>query len=198
MSSAAPRPERIADSTKPASAARLWGLYALNLAAVYGVVYTTTLGLALRVYKVLPLFRPETPLEFVFSNLFLFSFFPALLVGFAYAQWYPHRVALFVWAIPFVILAYQFLTFPTPLDPGDFRAPFHEYFGGGFFIPQVHSYRELFALDDMRRGMLQLTVTAPVYAGVGYSIGAFLGINYDIPRLTATWRKLKPTLSPSK
>jgi hypothetical protein len=174
----------------------------MHVAAVYVIVHVTTLWLAGRVRDtLLPLIQQRPPAEssfqFAFSHLLFFSFFPAVIVGFAYAQWYPHRVALFVWAVPFAILAYEFSAFPAGVLENHFAVAFHEYFGGGFVIGEFHSYRELFALaasPDMRRGMQQLNFTAPLYAGIGYSLGTWLGMRYDIPNLTAAWRRSKPTL----
>jgi hypothetical protein len=202
MSSTATPPEVVADFPEHASVTRQCVRYALHLAAVYVIVHTTTLWLAGRVHDtVLPLIQQRSPadssFQFAFSHLLFFSVFPALIVGFAYAQWYPHRVALLVWIVPLVILAYQFLTFPTAVFENHFAAAFHEYFGGEFVIGEFHNYRELFTLaasPDMRRGMQQLDFTAPVYAGIGYSVGTWLGMRYDIPNLTAAWRKSKPSL----
>ena len=203
MSSTATGSQAVADSAPQASVARQCVRYALHVAAVYLIVNVTTLWLAGRVHDtLLPLIQQRPPAEssfqFAFSHLLFFSFFPALIVGFAYAQWWPHRVALFVWAVPFVILAYKFFAFPVGVFENRFVVAFHEYFGSGFVIGEFHSYRELFALatsPEMRRGMQQLNFTAPLYAGIAYSIGTWLGIRYDIPNLTATWRKAKPTLS---
>ena len=198
--------EVVSDAPEHASVTRQCLRYGLHLSAVYVIVYTTTLWLAGRVHDtVLTLIQQRPPadssFQFAFSHLLFFSVVPALIVGFAYAQWYAHRVALFVWIVPLVILVYQFLTFPTTAFENHFAVAFREYFGGGFVIGEFHSYRELFTLPasaDMRRGMQQLDFTAPVYAGIGYSLGTWLGMRYDIPNLTAAWRKSKPSLPPSE
>ena len=188
-------------AAKSPTVARQGVRYVLHLAAVYVIVNFTTLWVAGRVHDtLLPLIQQHSPtessFEFVFSHLLLLSFFPAIVVGFAYAQWYPHKVALFVWIVPLAILVYKFCTFPTSAFENHFTVAFHEYFAGGFLIGEFHSYRELFQLAasyDMRRGMEQLHFTAPVYAGIGYGIGTWLGMRYDVLKLTARWRKLKPT-----
>ena len=62
------------------------------------------------------------------------------------------------------------------------------------------SYRDLFQFagsSEMARGMAQLKFTAPFYAAAGYSIGAFIGMRSEVPRFTAAWRRLKPTLKPA-
>jgi|SRR3974390_2576035 len=206
MSSTAAQPLEIVRSPDRASVARQSVRYALHVAAVYVIVQTTTLWLAGRVHDtVLPLIQHRPPAEssfqFLFSHLLLFSTVPALVVGFAYAQWYSHRVALFVWAVPLVLLIYKFFTFPTPVFENHFAVAVHEYFGGGFVIGEFRSYRELFALaagSEMRRGMQQLNFTAPLYAAIGYSVGTWLGMHNYIPNLTAALRKAKPTLRSSE
>jgi hypothetical protein len=180
--------------------------YVLHLAAVYVIVRTTTLWLAGRVHDtLLPLVQHRPPAEssfqFVFSHLFVFSFFPAVLIAFAFAQWYAHRIALYVWIVPLAMLVFKFFTFPSTLFERQFAAAFHEYFGGGFLIPEFRSYQELFRLaasPDMRRGMEQLNFTAPLYAAIGYSLGTWLGMRFEIPKLTEAWRKAKPARTPSE
>src|ERR1035441_3658345 len=185
MSSTATHPQRSGYSPIRASTTRQCVRYALHLAAVYLIVNSTTMWLAGRVREtVLPLIQQHPPTEssfqFLFSHLFVFSLFPSLLVAFAYAQWFPHRVALLVWVVPLAILIFKFCTFPTTAFENHFAAAIHEYFGGGFLIEEFHNYRELFQLygnPDMRRGMQQLNATAPVYAAIGYSIGTWLGMH---------------------
>jgi hypothetical protein len=78
-----------------------------------------------------------------------------------------------------------------------FAAAFHEYFAGGFIIPEFHSYEELFQFvapnPDAMRGMEQLRYTAPVYAAIGYSIGAWYAIRFRIPKLEAVLQHIKPS-----
>ena len=193
--------EVIVDLDKPAGTVRQVVRYVLHLAAVYAIVNFTTMWLAGRVHDLLlPLIQQHPPtvsyFQFAFSHLFLFSFFPAILIGFPYAQWYPHRVALFVWIVPLAILVYKIIAFPTTAFEDHWTRAFHEYFGGGFLIPEFHSYRDLFQLaatPDALRGMQQFNFTAPFYAAIGYSIGTWLGMRCDVPRLTTAWRNLKPT-----
>lgn len=185
----------------PGQASRLRQVlrYLLHLSAVYVIVNTTTMWLAGRVHDwVLPLLHQRSPsesyLQFAFTHLFVFSLFPAAVVAFAYAQWYPHRVALFVWIIPLLLLVYKFITFPSSAFESHSAAAFHEYFADKFLIPEVHSYRELFEVvssGDAQRGMQQFRFTAPFYAAVGYSIGAWIGIHRVIPKFTNNWRRLR-------
>jgi hypothetical protein len=178
--------------------------YALHLAAIYLIVHTTTMWLAGRVYEwVLPLVEHHRPtmssLQFAFSHLFLFSFLPAMLIAFIYSLWFPHRVALFVWIVPVVILAYKIVVFPASTLEDHWAAAFHQYFGGEFIIGEFHNYQELFQLygsSDVARGMQQLNFTAPVYAAVGYGLGAWVGIRSAGSQFAAAFRKLKPGIRP--
>ena len=178
--------------------------YALHLAAVYVIANATTMWLAGRVYEwILPLIEHNSPtvssLQFAFSHLFLFSFFPAVLIAFIFSVWYPHRVALFVWIVPVVILAYKVVTFPATAFQDHWVAAFHEYFGSEFIIGDFHSYQELFRLygsSDIPRGIEQLHFTAPVYAAIGYGTGAWLAIRSTGSGLSAALRELKPGIRP--
>lgn len=189
--------EGVADSPKAVSTIRQTVRYCLHVTAVYLIVNTTTMWLAGRVHEVvLPFIQQHPPtvssFQFAFSHLFLFSFFPAILVAFVYSQWYPHRVALFVWIIPVAILVYKIIAYPTTAFQDHWATAFHEFLGGGFVIGEFHSYQELFQLaayPDMQRGMQQLNFTAPAYASIGYSVGTWLGINYRFPQLTTALRR---------
>jgi hypothetical protein len=79
-----------------------------------------------------------------------------------------------------VILAYKLLTFPAPsVFHSQFSSAFHQYFGGGFLIPEFRDWHDFWTLvrsnPDMMRGKAQLDFTAPFYAGIGYSVAAWIG-----------------------
>jgi hypothetical protein len=79
--------------------------------------------------------------------------------------------------VPTVVLAYKFRTFPAPsVFHSQFSAAFHQYFGGGFLIPDSRDWHDFWTIvrsnPDMERGMAQLNLAAPVYAGNGYSVAA--------------------------
>jgi hypothetical protein len=200
MSSTATSLEARAHGAGHASFVRQLLRFALHTTAVYVLANFTSMWVAGRIYAAMPLIlqhRPtDSPMQFAFSHLFLFSFSPALIVAFAYSQWYPHRVAQFVCIVPAAILAYMFCTFSTSAFESRFAAAYHEYFEGEFVIGTFNSFTELFRVasaSEMQRALLQLRFTAPAYAGVGYSMGAWLGIRYEIPKVTEAWRKLRPT-----
>lgn len=182
--------------------------YGLHLAAIYAIVQFVTMRLAgLTHATILPFLQQRPPtvsvFQFAFSHLFAFSFFPALILGFLYSEWwFRHRVAVFVWIVPVAVLFYKFATFPTTVFQNHFAVSFHQYFAGGFAIPEFRSYEELFQLvapnPDAIRGMEQLRYTAPVYAAIGYGIGTWMAIRFRIPKLEAALRHIKPSLRPPK
>jgi hypothetical protein len=155
--------------------------FLLHLAAVYATVNICCPWLAGTIYStVMPtlgIAPTGSSFQFLFAHLFAFSFVSALVSGFVNAK-YQHTVALFVWTVPVAILAYKFATFPASIFDSRFTAALHHYVGGSFLVPEFHNYRDLFAYVapnlDARRGMDQFRFTAPVYAGIGYSLGAWV------------------------
>jgi hypothetical protein len=165
----------------------LWFL--LHLGAVYAIVEFCTPFLAGWIHgRVLP-FVPNpssaSKFEFLFSHIFALSFIPGFLGGLINAR-FEHRFAQYVWVIPTAILAYKFATCPTQsVFQNQLLDAFHLYFGGGFRIPEIrtwHDLRLIGATPDMRRGMAQLTFTAPFYSGIGYSLAAWIGLRTEINR----------------
>jgi hypothetical protein len=159
----------------------LW--FMLHVAAVYAITLYCTPWLAGWTRgKLLPLLQQPTTLsgfEFLYSHIFAFSFLPAFAVGLVNAR-FRHSVAHFVWLVPTVVLAYKFFTFPAPsVLQSQFQVAFHQYFGGGFQIPEFRDWREFWQIvmtnPDMLRGKAQLDFTAPFYAGIGYSVAAWMG-----------------------
>jgi hypothetical protein len=159
----------------------LW--FPLHVAAVYAITNFCTPWLAGWTRgTLLPLLQHPTSsssFEFLFSHVLAFSFVPAFAAGLINAR-FKHRVAQFVWLVPTVILAYKFLTFPNPsVFQSQFSAAFHQYFGGGFLIPEFRDWHEFWAIvgsnSDTTRGRAQLDFTAPFYAGIGYSVAAWMG-----------------------
>ena len=154
-----------------------------HLAAIYAITTFCTSRLAIwtRV-TLLPLLQEPTSSsnsEFLFSHILAFSFVPAFIVGLINAR-FKHRAARFVWLVPTVILSYKFLTFTPPsLLQGQFSVSFHQYFGGGFLVPEFRNWHDFWTTvgsnSDMKRGMAQLNYTAPFYAGIGYSVAAWIG-----------------------
>ena len=170
----------------------LWFL--LHLAAVYLTVHFWSAWLAGWTRdRVLPFLQMPTTsssdFEFVFSHLFAFSFVPAFLVALGIAR-FRTKVAQFVWIVPTVILAYKLITFSSPptsvLFQGQSSSAFHQYFGGDFLIPEYHDWHEFWEIvasnPDMTRGLAQHTFTAPFYAGLGYSLAAWICVRTQLHR----------------
>jgi hypothetical protein len=170
----------------------LWFL--LHLAAVYALVEFFTPWLAGWTRgTLLPLLQQHPTssgrVQFLFSHVLALSFVPAFLSGLINAR-FRHKAAQFVWLVPAVILAYKFATFPAPsVLQNQFPAAFHQYFGSGFVVPEFRNYHDLFWIagsnSDMTRGMAQLRFTAPFYAGVGYSLAAWIGRRTELNRKVA-------------
>lgn len=182
--------------------------FLLHLAAVYVIVKFSTPWLAgFTRNTLLPILQQPTSssstIEFLFSHIFLFSFGPAFLVGLINAR-FKHRVAEFVWLVPTVVLAYKFFTYSTGAsvlegESWTVLSAFHQYFGGGFIVPDYRNWEEFWRIvasaPDMMRGMAQLTFTVPFYAGVGYSVAAWIGLRTELDRKIVekvnTWEKWK-------
>lgn len=135
--------------------------------------------------------------EFGFSHLLAFSFIPAFLTGLVNAK-FKHRAAHFVWSVPTAILAYKFITFPVTTSVLQSQSSvlqrhlsfaFHQFFSGGFHIPEFYNVKELWSITssnpDMARGLAQLDFTAPFYAGVAYSIAAWISAGAQLNRRIA-------------
>jgi len=177
----------------------LWFL--LHLAVVYAIVNVCTPLLARWTRDtLLPLLQHPSSsgrFEYLCSHLFVFSFIPGVVAGLVNAR-LRHKAAQFVWLLPAVTLAYKFAMFPSPsVLPGQLSAAFHQYFGGGFMIPEFRNWREFFSIagsnSDMARGRAQTNFTAPFYAGIGYSLAAWISLRTELNRKIAervtTWEE---------
>jgi hypothetical protein len=171
----------------------LW--FFVHLAAVYVIAQFVAPWLAGWTHRTLPpVFRITSgSFQFFYSHLLAFSFIPAFASGLVNAR-FRQRAAEFVWIVPTMILAYKFVTFPAPsVLQSQFPAAFHQYFGGGFVIPDASNFHDLFAISanyDMMRGIAQQQFTAPFYAGIAYSLAAWLTRRTELRQWAAevvTW-----------
>jgi hypothetical protein len=123
----------------------------------------------------------------------LMTILPALLVGYVnFARILPgiirdfmhegqHSIATWAWAFPTLVLLYRML---------DYRAPSSVLFGGSmtaieyFFEIQtvMPSWQNPLASDPVRV-WAQMSVTAPFYAGIAYSLGALSSKHSLLTRL---------------
>jgi hypothetical protein len=191
-------------TNRPAGPVRQIVRFALHLAAVYFISYYGTMWFAAAMWNtVLPVLQRHPPtvgaFQFTYSHVFIWSFVPCILIGFLYSQWFRHRVALLVWLVPLAVLAFKFFTFRTSVFESRWAGAFHEYFAGGFVIPEFHSYEEMFQIarsnPDMLRGLEQIRFTGRFYGAVGYALGALLAFRLRLPKVDAAFQKMKPKLS---
>ncbi len=162
--------------------------FLLHVGVVYAITNFGTTRLAGWTRgTLLPLLQRPTSLngfEFLFSHIFAFSFFPAFAVGLVNAR-FKHSVAKFVWLVPTAVLVYKFLTFSAPsVLQNQFLMAFHQYFGGGFQVPEFRNWQDFWTIvrtnPDMLRGKAQLDYTAPFYAGIGYGLAASIGYRTNL------------------
>jgi hypothetical protein len=176
-----------------------WFLF--HRAVVYAIVNVCTL-LPARWTRDTLLPRLQHPsssgrFEYLYSQLFVFGLIPRFVAGLVNAR-FRHKAAQFVWLLPAVILAYKFRMFPSPsVLQGQGSAAFHQYFAGGFTIPDFRNWHEFLSIagsnSAMARGRAQTNFTAPVYAGIGYSLAAWIGLRTELNRKPAervtTWEE---------
>jgi len=183
------------EPAKPAASKRkiLW--YLPHLAAVYGITHFCTPWLAGWTRRILLSIEFPTSsgsLQFLFSHVLAFSFTPAFLAGLTNAR-FRHKVAQWVWVVPTVVLGYKLVTFSPPRSVFQnttvalwerFSLALHQYFVGGFLIREFQDWYDFWSIvrsnPDMARGMDQLRFTAPFYAGVGYSVAAWIGLRTEL------------------
>ena len=170
----------------------LW--FVVHLAVVYLLVTSLTPWLAGWAQSVLlpKLGWPKSvsQFQFLFSHLLVLSFVPAFVAGLANVR-LRQKVAAYVWLVPSAILAYKLLTYPTvSVFQSRAMSAFHQYFEGGFLIPEYRNWQEFWSVTasnaDMERGMAQLHFTAPFYAGVAYSVARWIGARIDLRRKLTT------------
>ena len=103
------------------------------------------------------------------QHLELATILPALIAGYLAAR-RPISVAVWAWCAPAAVLAYKMLQYHGPssvLIPTSSSA-FKYFFG---IQPVMPTMLNLTATDPVRV-LAQMTITAPFYAGVAYSLGA--------------------------
>jgi hypothetical protein len=155
----------------------------VHLAAIYTIVFFCAPWLAGWTHgRLLPLLGYPTTssrFEFFHSHILAFSFLPAFIGGLASSK-LEHKAAKFVWLPPAVILVYKCANFPvTSVFTSHFSAAFHQYFEGGFLIPEVRNWQDMRAMagsSDVVRALAQLDFSAPFYAGVGYSAATWISL----------------------
>jgi hypothetical protein len=109
------------------------------------------------------------------QNFELVSIVPALVIGYLLSRRFE-KFAAYAWVLPTVVLMYKLLTFTEPmvsvLAASDSLTRF-DY----FFVIQrtMPTFTPGFGGVDPIRVAEQMTVVAPFYAGLAYSVGALAG-----------------------
>jgi len=117
------------------------------------------------------------------QNFELVSIFPAILVGYLLSRRFG-RFAAYAWMLPTVVLVYKLLTFTEPhvsvLASSSPMTRF-EY----FFVIQrkMFTFTPGFGGVDPIRIAQQMSVVAPFYAGLAYSVGALAGKRHLLDRV---------------
>jgi len=129
------------------------------------------------------------------------SIVPALVVGYVLSR-HLGRLAACAWILPTVVLAYKLVTFTEPYV--SILAPHSSTRFSYFFVIQrsMPTLTPGFGGVDPVRVAQQMTVVAPFYAGLAYSIGAlaarhnvskkFLGPSPDMQPESPTGNRTKP------
>jgi hypothetical protein len=163
-------------------ASRPWfyvGTTVLNVIAVYACAIHLSPWLVYRCFAwVLPAIgwsTVEAPTDWYLRHLEIVTIVPALIIGYlayAMARDLSPAATLWVWTVPAIVLVYRMLEFHTSHSVliGSSMSALRYYFD----ITRVMPTRQNFLATDPVRVLAQEFVTAPFYAGVAYSLGAWL------------------------
>jgi hypothetical protein len=149
--------------------------FAMHTATVYIFAVHVSPWLVGRWFAwILPILQISTvtsAADWYLQHLELVSTFPALVAGYFVAR-RPDSLATWAWSIPTVVLAYKMLRYQAPssvLVGASMSAL--RYF---FEIERVMPTMRYATPSDPVRVLAQMTITAPFYAGVAYSFGAWV------------------------
>jgi hypothetical protein len=109
--------------------------------------------------------------DWYLRHLELVSIIPAAIAGYLIAR-QPSSVATWAWGIPAVMLAYKMLQYhaPSSVFVGTSMSAVRYFFE----IERVMPTMRYATPSDPLRVLAQMTITAPFYAGVAYSFGAWV------------------------
>jgi hypothetical protein len=140
--------------------------------ATYGVSFTAPVVFSLG-FKILYLFGHTYPRRDFYSIVSETPYFPvqivfALVLGWLLGRSLQHRVMLWLWVLPLLVLCYEMIAVPLPVSEktsilaGSFPGGslLSHYFGWGC-RPANHCFD-------------QVLITLPFYSALAYSIGTFL------------------------
>lgn len=109
--------------------------------------------------------------DFYLQHLELISFFPALAAGYAATRFINRKGSVWAFTAPVVLLLYKMTRFDAPHSvlTNNSMSALRYYFD----IMRVMPTRVNFLTSDPERVLAQEFFTAPFYAGVAYSLGAW-------------------------
>jgi uncharacterized membrane-anchored protein YitT (DUF2179 family) len=121
-----------------------------------------------RILPILGISAQKPYMDWYLQHLALMTVSVDLVAGYVAARFISARAALWVWAIPVLVMGYKMLVFESSHSVliGNSMSAFRYYFE---IVPELPQKTNLFVLTRLLR---QLAVTAPFYSGVGYGLGA--------------------------
>jgi hypothetical protein len=154
-----------------------------QIVSTFGIAIVAAPYFTAVIFGLVRLFGPVYSVKSFHVLLTELPYFPlqiawGLVLGWLLSRLMHHRIMLWVWIIPFVLLCCAFVALPTlapDLTPPRFQAGIGEsrishYFGRGC-SPRNH------CLD-------QLLIVMPFYASAAYSLGAFLQRRFSSKRVS--------------
>jgi hypothetical protein len=121
----------------------------------------------------LPILRVPTSIpapDWYLQHLELVSTVPTLILGYLVAR-RPGSVAVWAWVIPFLVLLFKMAQYdpPSSVLTGGSISTIRYFFDIQRIMPTMTNP----TASDPVRVLAQMTITAPFYAGVAYSLGAW-------------------------
>jgi len=128
-----------------------------------------------------------TQADFWLQHLELLSIIPAIAVGYLISRYFE-KLATWAWVLPTIILSYKLLNFTDPqisvLAPNPWSR-FSYYF---VILRYAPTFYDLGGSDPVRV-VEQMTVIAPFYSGIAYSLGAVMQKYKSLERLISSLRR---------
>jgi hypothetical protein len=109
------------------------------------------------------------------------SILPALAVGYIVCIYF-RKLATWAWTLPTLILSYKLLTFADPQASVFISHPLSRFSYYFVIVRLMPTFTDLRGSDPIRL-VQQMTVVAPFYSGVAYSIGALLESHKMLERI---------------
>ncbi|HWF92740.1 MAG TPA: hypothetical protein VN684_10680 [Terriglobales bacterium] len=127
----------------------------------------------------------STTRDWYIQHLEIVTIFPALIVGYIVALHF-NSTPTWAWTAPTVALIYRIVRYSISASVLGGSVPALKYF---FDIQHIMPTFANMSFTDPIRVWAQMTITAPFYAGLAYSSGAFMSKRKLIPRLWDEWRR---------